>query len=308
MAKTVDERARVERRHRSERQNFTGAHVKDHRAGARLHAQALVHIALQVEIEGQLDVVARLAVLAVQRLDLAAQRVDLEPNQACPAAQLAVVDLLDAVLADPELGQLEQRVAGQLLLRDRRHVAEHMRGDVAQRIVADQAGDQGHAGQVRAVDRDARDFRPVEILAHRERHERTARLHLGDHLLDALLGQGDQTAQRLESRVQIGGLLAHHQDAVGGAVAGERHAIAVEDAPAIGRHEAVVDPVLVGEQRVLVGIDRLQVIEAPGERAEQGQLGAAKQQRPARERPHPLRVTVHGSAAVCGGAPGRAAG
>ena len=163
-------------------------------------------------------------------------------------------------------------------------VAEHVRGDVAERIVADQAGDQGHAGQVRAVDRDARDLGPVEILAHRERHERAARVHLGDHFLDALLGQGDQTGQRLERGVQIGGLLAHHQNAIGRAVAGERHAIAVEDAPAIGRHQAVIDPVLVGEQRVLVGVDRLQVVEPPGERAEQGQLAAAEQQRPARER------------------------
>ena len=308
MAQAVDERARVERRHRSERQNFAGAHVEHHRAGARLRAQALVHVALQVEIEGQFDVVSRRAVLAVQRLDLTAQRVDLEPDQARPAAQLAVVDLLDAVLADPELRQLEQRVAGQLLLRDRCHVAEHMRGDVAERIVADQAGDQGHARQVRAVDRNARHLAPVEILAHGEGHERTARAHLGDHLLDALLGQGDQTSQRLESGVQIGGLLAHHQDAVSGAVARQRHAIAVEDAPAVGGHQAVVDPVFIGEQRVLVGIDRLQVIQATGERAEQGQLGAAQQQRPARERTHPLRITVHGSALGCDGAPGRAGG
>ena len=34
--------------------------------------------------------------------------------------------LLDAVLADAEIGQLEQRIAGQLLLRDGGDIAEHM--------------------------------------------------------------------------------------------------------------------------------------------------------------------------------------
>ena len=68
-------------------------------------------IALQLEVDGQRQIAARLAVLPVELLDLAAERVDLEAAEAGAAAQRRVVDLLDAVLADPELGQLEQRTS-----------------------------------------------------------------------------------------------------------------------------------------------------------------------------------------------------
>ena len=42
--------------------------------------------------------------------------------------------------------------------------------------------------------------------------------------------------------------------------------MAIDDAPAFGRHQAVIDPVVVGEQGVVVGVERLQVVEPPGQR------------------------------------------
>ena len=109
------------------------------------------------------------------------------------------------------------------------------------------------------MDRDARDFRPVQVLAHGDWHERTARPRLGDHRLDALLGQRDQPAERVQGRAQIVGLLAHDQDPVGLAVARERHAVTVEHAAALRRQQPVIDPVLIRKERVLIGI-RLRVV------------------------------------------------
>ena len=45
-----------------------------------------MHVALQIEIYGQAKVVAGLSVLAVQLLDLAPERVDLESDQTRLAA------------------------------------------------------------------------------------------------------------------------------------------------------------------------------------------------------------------------------
>ena len=88
-------------------------------------ARRSVSMALQLEVDGEAEVAARLAVPAVELLDLAAERVDLVAADPGAAAQDLLVGLLDAVLADPELGQLEQRIAGQLALRDRADIAEH---------------------------------------------------------------------------------------------------------------------------------------------------------------------------------------
>ena len=144
----------------------------------------------------------------------------------------------------------------------------------------------------------------VQVLAHGDWHERTARPRLGDHRLDALLGQRDQPAERVQGRAQIVGLLAHDQDPVGLAVARERHAVTVEHAAALRRQQPVIDPVLIRKERVLIGSHHLQVVEPPGERGEQARLSAAEQQRPTREHAHPVGFTVHRSAAGSDRRPG----
>ena len=101
----------------------------DHdRGGALLLGEALAQLALQVQIDGQVDVVAGLALGARQLADGAADGIDLELAGAGDAAHRQVVDPLDAVACRCGNRAAQQRVAGQVGLRRRRHVAEEMGG------------------------------------------------------------------------------------------------------------------------------------------------------------------------------------
>ena len=85
---------------------------------------------------------------------------------------------------------------------------------------------------------------------------------VGDHLGDPLRRQRDQLRERIErGRAGPSVCSRDHEDPIGRAVARERHAVAIEDPAARRRQQAMVDPVLVGEQRVLVGGHHLQVVE-----------------------------------------------
>ena len=70
-----------------------------------------------------------------------------------------------------------------------------MRRDLAHRIVAQQAGIERHARQLRGIDRDPRHLRPGQVVADRDRHEGAAPPGLGDHLGDPLGRQRDQPAE-----------------------------------------------------------------------------------------------------------------
>jgi hypothetical protein len=284
-----------------------GVAVEDHGRRTLLETEALMDEALQVQVQREVQILARLAVPTIQLLDLAADRIDLEAAQPGPPAQLLLVDLLDAALADPELRQLEQRIAGQLVLRYRPDIPDHVGSELARRVVPEQPGIEGHARQVRPVDRDPGDLGPVQILAHRDRHEGPAPARLGQHLQRALVGQGDQPAEIAERRPEILGLLGNHQDPVGRRVAGERCAVPVEDPAARRRQEPMIDAVLVGEQGILVGRDHLQIVEPAGQQAEQAELAGAEQERAAGEAAQAVDVTMHGSPAGRGCAPGSAA-
>ena len=104
--------------------------------------EAPVAEALQLEVEGEPEILAGLALAAVELADLAADRVDLDAAEAGAAAQRLVVAALDPVLADAELGQLQQRVAVLRLLGrvDGADIAQDVGQDGAVRVVAQQAG------------------------------------------------------------------------------------------------------------------------------------------------------------------------
>ena len=110
------ERRRVVARHRGQRQHAAGAHVDHDGTGRQLAGQPRHAETLQLEVEAQLEVVAGLALAAVELADLAADRVDLDPAEPGAAAQRAVVAALDPALADAELRQLQQRIVVRGLL------------------------------------------------------------------------------------------------------------------------------------------------------------------------------------------------
>ena len=103
--------------------------------------------------------------------DNVAEGVDLDLQGPAGAAQLQVMDLFDAGLADAEPRKLEQRITGDFARRHRGNVAEDMRRVGAVGIIAALPDVDIDPRKVRGVDLDAGDLLPVQVLAHRRRDE-----------------------------------------------------------------------------------------------------------------------------------------
>jgi hypothetical protein len=94
----------------------------------------------------------------------------------------------------------------------------------------------------------------------------------------------DHLGQQIECLLDVARLFAHQHHAVVLLVHRHRHAEAVDNAPARWRQQPQVDPVVLGEGRVALGLDHLEVIHATGQHREQRRLRAADKKRPAGER------------------------
>ena len=79
--------------------------------------------------------------------------------------------LLDAVLADAEIGQLQQRVAGLLCLRDRSNIPDDVRRAWAQGVRSGEALLDRHARQLGYGYFNPRHVLPAEIGTNHDRHE-----------------------------------------------------------------------------------------------------------------------------------------
>src|SRR5205085_6656630 len=136
----VDEEIRVEARLGHQRQHAAGGRIDRHQRAAAI-AEAYLGDLLQPHVERQRDVVARLRRGARERADAAAGGVDLDLLEAGGAVQLRLVGGFHAGLADV-VGAAVVRpdaVVFQLLLILRVNapeVAEHMRADIAVRVLA----------------------------------------------------------------------------------------------------------------------------------------------------------------------------
>ena len=100
-----------------------------------------------------------------------AKSVDLNLTGSGETPQLGILRLLDATLADAKIRQFEQRIAGQLLLRNGGDVAERVRGHVAERVVPGEALFDRDPGQFGDGDFDACHLVPAQIGADDDRHE-----------------------------------------------------------------------------------------------------------------------------------------
>ena len=236
-------------------------------------------------IEGQHQVAPRLTLLAPDLANDPAERVDFQMTGPGGAAKLQIVLLLRALLADPKSGQLEQRIAGLLALVHGGHVTEHMGHGLGEGIVTGLADLDVDAGQVRCIDLDPADLFPAQVVADRDRNEGALVLGLAQDAREFLLGQANHLGQHIECLLDVARLFAHQHHAVVLLVHRHGHAEAVDDAPARGRQQPQVDPVVLGEGGVAFGLDHLEVIHAPGEHREQPRLRAANDKRPAGEGP-----------------------
>jgi hypothetical protein len=189
--------------------------------------------------------------------------------------------LLDAVLADAEIGQLEQGiVAIQILFGHRRDIADDMGGGLAEGIVAGKALLDRDAGQFEGVDVDPGHLVPIQIVAHNDGHETVLAPHVAHDAAAVAVGQRDQGPDRIERGREIVRLLADDDDAIGRLIGGELDAEAIDDPPARRRQEADADTVLIGQHAVAVGLQHLQIIHAARQRSQQAQLTAGQQDRP----------------------------
>ncbi len=90
----------------------------------------------------------------------------------------------------------------------------------------------------------------------------------------------DQRGDRVDRRVDVGGLLGDDDDPVILAVIGEADAKPVKDAAARRHQKPQVDAVLVSHDAVAVAVEDLELIEAPGEGGDQRDLSPGEDRRP----------------------------
>ena len=252
-------------------------------AAAELSARHALHrVGLEAEIEGEGEVFAGGALDAAEFAHHPAGGADLDLLGAGVAAEVALELGLDAGLADLEARDLQDRVGvldlGEVGLGDRADVADDVRGGRAIGVEAAEADLGDHAGQERGVGGDADHVVPAQVLGDDDRDEGAAAGHFLQRAFLEVGGKIDQGGEAGQHRRGVAGLLAHHRDAVVLPVAGEEHALAVEDLAAGGGEQADVDAVFLGEEAVAFVLDDLQVAHAPGERADHSGLKAEERE------------------------------
>ena len=242
---------------------------------------------MQLAVDGQLQVGSGRAFAPVKLAHDAAHGVDFDPFCTRTSAQHFLIAGFDADLADLETGDAQNRVrcfiTRQIAFADRADVSHHMGKVAATGIDAGQADFGGDAGQGRGVYRDAADIIPCDTLGHGDGQEWRGAFHLCQGTVQFVFVQFHQRRQARDDVIDIARIFAHHGDAVGRFVGGDKHAIAVENLAALWRDQANVDPVFFGQEAKLVGLIDLQVLHSQTERAGKSQLHAAQDHAPTRD-------------------------
>ena len=249
-----------------EGQHPAGARLDRHQRAAALAERVLGHL-LQADVERQREVVARLRGAARERADAAPGGVDLDLLEAGGAVQLVLVARLDAGAAD-EVGAAVVGVGSFLLearlvvLVDAAHVADGVRGDVAVRVLAEQARLDLHALVAEAVHREARHLLVGEPGADRHAF---GIARLDHHLLEAgavARRDLDQLGQLVDGALDAPHPAREDLERVARVVARDDDAVAVDDQAAVGRDRHDRDAVVLGLRGVDVVLDHLQEDEA----------------------------------------------
>src|SRR6185436_11317334 len=250
--------------------------------------ESLLGDALQLEIQRDDEVVARLRLGPPQRADRAAAGIDLDLLRAGRAVQLLLVRALDAELADV-VGALVVGRAAQALdalhvrVVDAADVADRVRGELALRIRAEHARLDLESGEAEAVHGETRDLlfgeprldrQALEVLAlflELAEAAPVARLHV-DHrgeLVDRAVDVGDPARRDLER--------------VGRVVRREHLAVAVEDDAAVRDDGDHGDAVLLREGVVVLALHHLQPRKPPEQDRERGEDRHDRERQPVAE-------------------------
>ena len=256
-----------------EREDFAGVRVNgDH--GAVAVAECVLRGALDIEVDGELEALARLGGLGADLADFAAMTVDNHVLGAVFAAQDGVVRGLDAGAAHDVAGFIHGVVGiVEHVFTDFSDVANEVSGEAVARIEAALLLDGFQFGQLVFVGLDELLFVGGDVLLERERlvFGRGA-VALEDRV--NLVGGHVETAR---DERQIGGdvvaLFADEEAGDGGIVVDEEAAFAIEEFAARREDGNFADAVGFSEGVVVLPADHLQTPEAEDQNRQDGSDG-----------------------------------
>src|SRR5205823_4220639 len=215
---------------------------------------------------------ARAVRLLLQHPDAAAERIHLHLLVTGVAAQVLVEALLEARLADQVAAHVVAVVLRELALAHLADVAEEMRGERPERIVAFRRDPQRDTGQVELVRLERDHSLPVDVAAEHDALVVLAVASGGAYplveprlLLAEVPGKGPQDLAPALTRI-----LGHEDDVERGAVVDQDLAVAVVDDAPRRRHAHQPDAVLLGVVAHLCTAFDLEVPQAEPDQREGG--------------------------------------
>ena len=206
----------------------------------------------------------------------APSRVGLDLFEAGSAVQRALVTLLQTRFPDVVGAFVIARLiallyALEVAVVDAADVTHHVRSDLSEGILAEESALDIHPRKAVTVDRDLGDFLVGEAIADRQG---VASLAFVPQTLEApaVLGLDVDDGRELVDRaLEIRDLAEGELQRICGVVAGEDHAVAVKDEPAVGRIRHDRNAVVLGLGVVVLVLDHLQVEKAPEQYRECGE-------------------------------------
>ena len=214
-----------------------------------------------------------------------AEGVDLDPGQPGRAAQVAVVGVLDAVLADL-VARLQAPVARflQLFFGDLADVAEDVGGQRPVRVVADEDPLDLDARKavlvfLQVVDEVVAD---VATQGHRRRRRQLQFfVHRAAQVAQGAVGQLGEARELGPPLGRVGGQFARVDlQRQAGAVGDQHFAVAIEDLAARGADPVGAGAVVLRFRQILFAVEHLQQPEAEEEDGEEGNGKAAEDRDP----------------------------
>jgi hypothetical protein len=229
-------------------------------------AEGPLGVGLEVGVDGETDVVSRLGGPALQLARGSPEGIHLDPVDACPAPEEAVVLVFDPRLAD-QIPLLEAGIAWllQLLRGHLANVAEEMRGHGALPVLAGEDPLDADPREALLVLAQVEDLVGAQPLGQDHRAAHRLLLRLPDLLLDLPGGHPRDSLEPAHQRralgTGLGQVLGLHLERHVGSVGDQHLAVAVEDVATRRLHPDLPHPVVVGQAQVLVAREHLQVPE-----------------------------------------------
>ena len=202
---------------------------------------------MNLDIQGEDQVIAMHRVFTLQNLKYPALRIGLNFFNAADAVQLILVISLDPGFSDVGCAAVVTLVHPvQVVDIKSAHVTQNMGQKLTVRIVASKVGNNLDTRKLVAVHRKTGDLLFCQVEFQRHAVEVTVALFVILKFFESIVRQVDDQAKCLDHLLHVGNFLRHQLQAIGWPVFSDRPAPAVINQPAIGRHRN--NPHLVGNR------------------------------------------------------------